>query len=415
MILKNKIVFYNENSVKCCIAQSFIGEQVTVRSSEATTGMLGEVTSIDNSVATIKLLTRGEVSSDMFVYQKGRAYSIPINDSIMGKVIDCYGNTIYGEQYHYTANDLMPVTMQKFELSQRAPISQLLETKVKVVDLFTPIGVGQRMGIFAPAGCGKTTLLSIIANNVDVDVVVFAMIGERAREVVEFLEGDITPDVLAKSITLVSTSEANPIEKVRTAEAALTIANNFRKQGLKVLLLFDSITRYGRAKALVDETPIRGGVPLGVSNAIANIVEQCGNALIGSITAVFTVLVEKSIEDDPIAHETKSLIDGHILLSQSIAASGRYPAVDVLNSLSRIAPKIVNKEHLSISSKIRSWEKTYQDVEILIRVGEYKHGNDLETDEAIDKRDRYIKLLCQSEDGVTYEETLYSATTIVNS
>lgn len=393
----------------------FLGEQVEVIDSLSGNTFKGEVVKFDGESVVVKLIEKGQISNGSKVRKTGQPYSVPINPNIVGKVIDCYGNTLYGDEYKYSKSDYISAEGLLFPLSTRSSISEILPTGVKVVDFMTPLGVGQRMGVFASAGGGKTTLMSVIANNTDADIVVFAMIGERAREVVEFLEGDISGDVLKKSITLVSTSDANPLEKVRTGDAAIAIAHHYRNMGKNVLLLFDSLTRFCRAKALVDETPITTGVPLGVSNAAASLVEIVGNAKQGSITGVFTILIEGNIDDDPIAHEVKSLLDGHIILSGAIAASGRYPAVDFLRSKSRVEDKIVSNDMLKTANKLRDWEKRFQDVELLVRVGEYVEGNDLETDLAIAKRTEYIEWLKQDkDDNFSYEELTKEVRSIIS-
>lgn len=232
------------------------------------------------------------------------------------------------------------------------------------------------------------------------------MIGERAREVVEFWKGKIGPEVIQKSITIVSTSEANPLEKVRSGLVAVSIARYFMEQGKKVVLYFDSLTRFARAQAMLDGTPIQGGIPIGVSLALSRLVESCGNSISGSVTGIFTVLIEKEIDDDPIAHEVKSLIDGHLVYSTTIASTGRYPAIDVLKSKSRLQNKIQDKEYVRLSERIKDMVHRYFSVELLIRVGEYEKGNDLETDEAIELYPKIMEFLKQGFDGVEYEETL---------
>ncbi len=325
-----------------------------------------------------------------------------------GKIINCYGDSIYGDDYlnqesHY--HDL-PIAVEPIPLNIRAPIETVFPTKIKIIDGLFTIGEGQRLGLFAPAGAGKTTTVSIMANNMDADVIIFAMIGERAREVVEFIEGGIAPEVIKKSITIVSTSEANPLEKVRSGLVAVSIARHYMEKGKKVVLYFDSLTRFARAQAMLDNTPIKGSIPIGVSLALSRLVESCGNSKYGSVTGIFTVLIEKEIDDDPIAHEVKSLIDGHLVYSTAIASTGRYPAIDVLKSKSRLQNKVQSNEFVSLSERIKDMVYRYFNVELLIRVGEYEKGNDLETDEAILCYPHIISFLKQGIDGVEYDETL---------
>ena len=263
------------------------------------------------------------------------------------------------------------------------------------------------MGLFAPAGAGKTTTLSLMANNMDADVVIFAMIGERAREVVEFCSHDIGQDVLQNSIMIVSTSEANPLEKIRSGLVAVSIARYFMEQGKRVVLYFDSLTRFARAQSMLDNTPITNkSIPNGISLSLSKLVECCGNSTKGSVTGIFSVLIEAEIDDDPIAHEVKSLIDGHLVFSSVIAAAGRYPAIDILKSKSRLQGKIQQPEHVRLSNKIKDRLERYANAEMLVQMGEYKKGFDLETDVAIESNGRIVSFLKQDMSGIEYDETI---------
>ncbi|WP_394201501.1 type III secretion system ATPase VscN2 [Shewanella waksmanii] len=369
----------------------------------------GEVVKISEGVVEIKLLQPGAIGKGALVEFLPKQFSFPLNcEQILGKVINCYGDTIYGEKYlskEYQYIDL-PISDRPISLDKRAPIQTVFPTKLKIIDSLFTVGIGQRMGLFAPAGAGKTTTVAIMANQMDADVVIFAMIGERAREVVEFLEGDIGGEVIQKSITIVSTSEANPLEKVRSGLVALSIARYFMMQGKRVVIYFDSLTRFARAQSMLDNTPIERSIPSGVSLSLSRLLESCGNSIHGSVTGFFTVLIEQEIDEDPIAHEVKSLIDGHLVYSTSIASTGRYPAIDVLKSKSRLQNKVVDKSHVELSDRIKDLIFKYQSVELLIRVGEYEKGNDLDTDLAIERYPAIMEFLKQGYEGVEYEETL---------
>ncbi|MCY4473075.1 MAG: type III secretion system ATPase VscN2 [Kistimonas sp.] len=398
-----------QDTVTCSIeGDVFLGQECFVHTVSGNT-VRGEVTKIVGEDVTLKLLQPGLIRRGAKVEMTQRRFSFPMNDDfLIGKVINCYGEKLYGEDY--IRSDMqykdLPVAVEPIPLHERAPIEAVFPTKLKVIDGLFTVGEGQRIGLFAPAGAGKTTTVSIMANNVGTDIVIFAMIGERAREVVEFLEGDIGPEVVEKSITIVSTSEANPLEKVRSGLVAVAIARYFMEQGKQVVLFFDSLTRFARAQAMLDGTPIGHGIPIGVSLSLSKLVESCGNSVSGSVTGVFTVLIEREIDDDPIAHEVKSLIDGHLVYSTAIASTGRYPAIDILKSKSRLQGKVQEKHYTELSEKIKDMVYRYQNVELLIRVGEYEKGNDRETDEAIEKYPAIDEFLRQGFDGVEYEETL---------
>ncbi|KOE03630.1 ATPase [Vibrio parahaemolyticus] len=398
-----------QDTVRCKVnIDAFVGQECFVETVDS--GWIrGEILKVSGHEIEIKLLQPGSVQRGGKVEITPRRFCFPLNeDALVGKVINCYGESLYGESYLEQEGNYkdLPIALEPIPLQMRAPIETVFPTKLKIIDGLFTIGEGQRLGLFAPAGAGKTTTVSIMANNMDADVVIFAMIGERAREVVEFLEGEIGPEVIQKSITIVSTSEANPLEKVRSGLVAVSIARYFMEQGKKVVLYFDSLTRFARAQAMLDGTPIQGGIPIGVSLALSRLVESCGNSISGSVTGIFTVLIEKEIDDDPIAHEVKSLIDGHLVYSTTIASTGRYPAIDVLKSKSRLQNKIQDKEYVRLSERIKDMVHRYFSVELLIRVGEYEKGNDLETDEAIELYPKIMEFLKQGFDGVEYEETL---------
>ncbi|ASU22407.1 type III secretion system ATPase [Vibrio qinghaiensis] len=398
-----------QDTVVCHVSiNTFVGQECFIHT---VTGqkIRGEVMKVSQPRVEIKLLQPGAVQRGGRIEITPRRFCFPLNEqALVGKVINCYGESLYGDDYLTQPGEFidLPIIVEPIPLQMRAPIETAFPTKLKIIDGLFTIGEGQRVGLFAPAGAGKTTTVSIMANNMEADVVIFAMIGERAREVIEFLEGEIGPEVIRKSITVVSTSEANPLEKVRSGLVAVSIARHFMAQGKKVVIYFDSLTRFARAQAMLDGTPIKGGIPIGVSLALSRLVESCGNSVHGSVTGIFTVLIEKEIDDDPIAHEVKSLIDGHLVYSTTIASTGRYPAIDVLKSKSRLQNKIQDKRYIRLSEKIKDMVYRYFNVELLIRVGEYEKGNDLETDKAIDLYPVIMEFLKQGFEGVEYEETL---------
>ncbi|OCQ52861.1 Type III secretion ATP synthase HrcN [Photorhabdus australis subsp. thailandensis] len=398
-----------QDMVICYVnVDTFVGQECLVHTVDGER-IRGEIMKIAGHQIEIKLLQPGTVQRNGKVEIPYRRFCFPMNeDALIGKVINCYGESLYGDAYLEKNKEYfdLPISIEPIPLKNRASIEKVFPTKLKIIDGLFTIGEGQRVGLFAPAGAGKTTTVSIMANNMDADVVIFAMIGERAREVVEFLEGEIGPEVIRKAITIVSTSEANPLEKVRSGLVAVSIARYFMEQGKKVVLYFDSLTRFARAQAMLDGTPIQGGIPIGVSLALSRLVESCGNSVYGSVTGIFTVLIETDIDSDPIAHEVKSLIDGHLVYSTMIASTGRYPAIDVLKSKSRLQNKIQDKRYVQMSERIKDMVYRYFDVELLIRVGEYEKGNDLLTDNAIELYPEIMNFLKQGYEGVEYEETL---------
>jgi type III secretion protein N (ATPase) len=264
------------------------------------------------------------------------------------------------------------------------------------------VGEGQRMGIFAAAGGGKSTLLSMLVRGAQVDVTVLALIGERGREVREFIEYSLGAEGMAKSVIVAATSDKSPMERTKAAYVATAIAEYFRDQGQRVLFLMDSVTRFARAQREIGlaagEPPTRRGFPPSVFTNLPKLMERVGMNDKGSITALYTVLVEGDDMNEPVADETRSILDGHIILSRKLAAANHYPAIDILSSKSRVMDAIVSKEHVTMARKINAWLAAYADIELLVKVGEYKHGSDPDSDTAIAKYKLINKFLQQKTD-----------------
>ena len=245
------------------------------------------------------------------------------------------------------------------------------------------------MGIFAAAGGGKSTLLSMLIRNATADIKILALIGERGREVREFIEHDIGEEGLKQSVVVVATSERPAMERLKAAYVATAIAEYFRDQGARVLLMMDSVTRFARAQREIGlaagEPPTRRGFPPSVFAALPQLMERAGQSEAGSITALYTVLVEGDDMTEPVADETRSILDGHIILSRQLAQANHYPAVDVLASVSRVMNNIVGEEHLRVAGRIRELLAKYREVELLLKIGEYRKGSDPLADEAIAK------------------------------
>jgi type III secretion protein N (ATPase) len=243
------------------------------------------------------------------------------------------------------------------------------------------------MGIFAAAGGGKSTLLASLIRSAEVDVTVLALIGERGREVREFIEADLGEEGLKKAVLVVATSDRPAMERAKAGFVATSIAEYFRDQGKRVLLLMDSVTRFARAQREIGlaagEPPTRRGYPPSVFAALPRLMERAGQSDKGSITALYTVLVEGDDMTEPVADETRSILDGHIILSRKLAAANHYPAIDVLRSASRVMNQIIEPEHQAQAGRLRSWLAKYEEVELLLQIGEYQKGQDKVADEAI--------------------------------
>jgi type III secretion protein N (ATPase) len=277
----------------------------------------------------------------------------------------------------------------------------MFTTGIKAIDALLTLGIGQRTGIFAPAGGGKSTLLTMIAKHALADVIVIALVGERGREVGEFIEHIESNGGLSRSVLVVATSDRPSMERLRAAYTATAIAEGFRSQGMHVVLLMDSVTRLARALReiglSIGEPPVRRGFPPSVFAELPRLFERVGNDNKGSITAFYTVLVEGEESQDPIAEEVRALLDGHIVLTSKLAREYHYPAIDILKSTSRLVNKITSVEHRSHISHFRSLLAKYQELEFLIQVGEYEAGNDKSADEAVSKIGKMMAFLKQEE------------------
>ena len=343
------------------------------------------------------------VSTTMEVtVSEGRA-SLPVGDALLGRVIDAHGKAIDGASQPKCA-DTAPLYRESPDPMQRLPVDKPLVTGIRAIDSMLTVGLGQRVGVFATAGGGKSTLLGMLARGTEADINIIILVGERGREVSEFIEDSLGTEGLKKSVVIIATSDKPALERSRAAYVGHTIAEYFRDQGKRVLLLMDSVTRYARALREIGlalgEPPARRGFPPSVFSKLPQLFERSGNNERGYITAIYTVLVEDEEEDDPIAEEVRSLLDGHIVLTRQLASSGHYPAIDILRSTSRVMTRIVNTEHITAAAELRRRLAKYRDIELLLQLGEYEPGHDLEADIAIASYQPIRQLLVQSTNEV---------------
>ncbi|ELB7200793.1 type III secretion system ATPase SctN [Enterobacter hormaechei] len=319
-------------------------------------------------------------------------HSICVSDALLGCVLDGFGRPIDGQGVGAfalpgEAEHTIPVLGDAPPPTARPRISTPLPTGVRAIDGMLTIGVGQRVGVFAGAGCGKTTLLAELARNAPCDVIVFGLIGERGRELREFLDHELDEALRSRTVLICSTSDRSSMERARAAFTATAIAEAFREQGKSVLLILDSLTRFARAQREIGlalgEPPGRGGLPPSVYTLLPGLLERAGQTQSGAITALYSVLIEADSMNDPVADEVRSLIDGHIVLSRRLAERGHYPAIDVLTSLSRTMSNVVTREQMCDATQLRRMMAAWQQVEMLIRLGEYQPGHDAMTDAAV--------------------------------
>ena len=335
--------------------------------------------------------------------------SIPVGDELLGHTLDGIGRPTDAEDLHLPQH--YPVDATPPEPMNREIISQVLPLGVKAVDGLITVGKGQRIGIFAGSGVGKSTLMGMFARNTKADINVIALIGERGREVREFIERDLGSEGMKRSVVVVATSDKPASIRKCAAKTATAIAEYFRDQGKDVLLMMDSLTRFSMAQREIGlaagEPPVTRGYPPGVYSEMPKLLERAGNSDKGSITGLYTVLVDGDDFNEPITDTARGILDGHIVLSRKLAQKNHYPAIDVLASISRVMSSIATKEHKTMAGKLKNVMATYQEAEDLINIGAYKAGSNNNIDYAIEKIDQVNAFLCQStEDKFDFDEVV---------
>lgn len=324
---------------------------------------------------------------------------VPVGEGLLGRVIDAHGRVLDGKRQPLLT-DRRPLFGAAPVATERPRIDRAISTGVRSIDGMLTCGLGQRMGIFSGSGVGKSVLLGMMAQGTSADVRVIALIGERGREVNEFLERDLGRDAMRRTVVVVATSDQPPLMRVQAAHAATSVAEYFRDRGQDVLLLMDSITRFAMAHREIGlaagEPPTTRGYPPSVFSHLPRLVERAGRAASGSITAFYSVLVEGDDLNEPVSDAVRGLLDGHVVLSRPLAAKGHYPAVDVLSSISRVMPDITPAEHVDAVRAIRQVMATYREHADLISIGAYARGSNPQVDLAVDRREEIGALLRQA-------------------
>ena len=337
---------------------------------------------------------------------------VNVGEGLLGKTLDGLGRIDginYGQGVQLEDGISYSIENQPPDPMTRDPISDVLPLGVKAVDGLLTVGKGQRIGIFAGSGVGKSTLLGMFARNTKADINVIALIGERGREVREFIERDLGPEGMSRSVVVVATSDKPALERVKAAKTATSVAEYFRDQGKDVLLMMDSLTRFSMAQREIGlasgEPPVSRGYPPSVYAEMPKLLERAGRSKSGSITGLYTVLVDGDDFNEPITDTARSILDGHIVLNRKLAQKNHYPAIDVLQSISRCMSSIVGPEQKKASGRLKNVLATYNDAEDLINIGAYKSGANRNIDFAIAKIDQVNEFLMQStEERYTFEE-----------
>ncbi|MBF0398469.1 MAG: type III secretion system ATPase SctN [Desulfobacterales bacterium] len=418
--IKGRVVEVVGTIIKAAVPSAKIGEICILKNSDDNLELKSEVVGFsDGHTLLTPFGTIQGITTTTAVIPTGKIHMVPVGDNLLGRVLDGLGYPMdENEKGEFIPEKYYPVYNSPPSPLKRKIISQPLSLGLRVIDGMLTCGEGQRMGIFAAAGGGKSTLLSMIVKGADVDVTVLALIGERGREVREFIEHDLGEDGMKKAILVISTSDRSSMERLKAAYVATAIAEYFRDKGKKVLLMMDSVTRFARALREIGlaagEPPTRRGFPPSVFSSLPLLMERAGQSDKGSITALYTVLVEGDDMTEPIADETRSILDGHIILSRKLGEANHYPAIDVLKSVSRVMNAIVSDEHKKSASKIRQLLAKYQEVELLLQIGEYKKGSDSIADTAIEKIDMINSFLKQSlKEKVSLDETIDALVNLV--
>jgi len=376
-----------------------LGELCELRAPNGTLLQHAEVIGFTRDVALLSPFSRLEnISRSTQVIGLGRPLAVKVGDMLLGRVIDSLGEPVDGGP-PIESDTMRPIFASPPDPMNRRMIDAPLATGVRVVDAMMTLAEGQRMGIFAPAGVGKSTLLGMFARGASCDVNVIALIGERGREVREFVELILGPEGMARSVVVCATSDRSSMERAKAAYVATAIAEYFRDRGQRVLLMMDSLTRFARAGREIGlaagEPPARRGFPPSIFAELPRLLERAGMGATGSITALYTVLAEDDSGSDPIAEEVRGILDGHMILSREIAAKNQYPAIDVLASLSRVMPQVVPEQYVQAAARIRELMAKYREVEMLLQIGEYQPGTNALADEAIAKLDSIKAFLSQ--------------------
>jgi len=393
LTIKGRVVQVIGTIIKAVVPAVKVGEVCILRHPGEDYEMKAEVVGFARDAALLTPI--GDmygISATTEVTPTGRAHMVPVGDGLLGRVLDGLGQPMDEEERGpLQADRFYPVFAEAPDPMKRRVIKDPLPMGVRVIDSLLTVGEGQRMGIFAAAGGGKSTLLGMLVKGAAADVIVIALIGERGREVREFIEHELGEEGRRKAVVVCATSDKSSMERAKAAYVATAIAEYFRDDGRKVLFLMDSVTRFARAQREIGlaagEPPTRRGYPQSVFATLPKLMERVGMNDKGSITALYTVLVEGDDMTEPIADETRSILDGHIILSRALAASNHYPAIDVLASASRVMNAVISKEHQAAARRLRELMAKYEEVELLVRIGEYKQGSDKLADEAVAKQE----------------------------
>ena len=363
----------------------------------------------DNRIVLMPFENVDGIGPGCIVENTNEALNVNVGEGLLGKTVDGLGVPTDGSELQ--SFERYPVEQTAPDPMDRVIINEILPLGVKAVDGLLTIGKGQRIGIFAGSGVGKSTLLGMFARNTKADINVIALIGERGREVREFIERDLGEEGMKRSVVVVATSDKPALIRNKAAKTATAIAEYFRDQGKDVLLMMDSLTRFSMAQREIGlasgEPPVTRGYPPSMYSEMPKLLERAGNSDKGSITGLYTVLVDGDDFNEPITDTARSILDGHIMLSRKLAHKNHYPAIDVLQSISRCMSQIADKHQKELAGRLKNVMATYTEAEDLINIGAYKSGSNKNIDYAISKIDKVNEFLLQATDEkITFEDEI---------
>ncbi|MFN4770007.1 MAG: FliI/YscN family ATPase [Candidatus Kapaibacterium sp.] len=391
--------------------QAPIGEVLLIRDHRrAIIGQCEVVGFKDNRILSMVLHQEGELMPGMELIATHRPLSVAVGKFLLGRILDGLGNPMDGKGA-FVVNDVRSIYAKPPNPLMRQRISEPIATGIRAIDGVMTIGKGQRVGIFSGSGVGKSTTLGMIARNTSADINVIALIGERGREVREFIENDLGPEGLARSVVVCATGDEPALIRIKAALTATTIAEYFRDLGFDVMLMMDSVTRLAMAQRevglAVGEPPTAKGYTPSVFALMSKTMERAGTSDVGTITALYTVLVEGDDMNEPISDTARGILDGHIVLSRKIASQAHYPAIDILPSLSRVMGEITTREHRAAAAKLKEALALYTESEDLINVGAYQPGSNPRLDKAVNLIQEIRAYLRQDvHESIDYNETV---------
>ena len=398
-------------SIEASGGRAAIGDICRIYSNESGGQIPAEVVGFKNDhILLMPYANMSGISAGNFVRNTGKRLTLPVGPFLRGRVINALGQPIDGLE-PFGRGDTFSIDSAYINPMTRPPIRERMEFGVKAIDSLLTIGKGQRIGIFAGSGVGKSTLLGMIAKNVKADINVIALVGERGREVLEFMQKDLGEEGMRRSILVVATSDQPAMLRMKCPSVATSIAEYFRDQGYDVLLMMDSLTRFAMAQReiglAIGEPPVARGYTPSMYAEMPKLLERSGNFEKGSITGVYTVLVEGDDTNEPIADTVRGILDGHIVLSRQLANANHFPAIDVGASISRLMVEIVSPEHRQLASKLRDIMGVYEKNADLVSIGAYKTGTNSKLDYALSKIDGINQFLMQGiNESFSYEESL---------